>query len=172
MVNWFDKSANEILTYLQKEYDSADMIFIGQYYNYQGTYRFVNVKTTDYFSLNFLGNDELNTKLKGKKLLVHIHNELSELRPGVFYQFKAKLSSKAIRERHENPFALQIDETYKPIEYNPDPKEFIKRRFLIAENTHFANNQQTHICVLCVWYECLHFCTVNKRKRRRYMRKR
>ncbi|AEI50618.1 sacsin N-terminal ATP-binding-like domain-containing protein [Runella slithyformis] len=139
---WFDKSANEILTYLQKEYDSTDMIFIGQYYNYQGTFRFVNVKTTDYFSLNFLGNDELNTKLKGKKLWVHIHNELSELRPGVFYQFKAKLSSKAIRERHENPFALQMDETYRPIEYNPDPKEFINRRFSIAENTHFANNQQ------------------------------
>ena len=142
MPNWFDKSPNEILAYLQKEYDSTEMIFIGQYYNYQGTCRFVNVKTTDYFSLNFLGNDELNTKLKGKKLWVHIHNELSDLKPGVFYQFKAKLSSKAIRERHENPFALQIDETYKPIEYNPDPREFINKRFLIAENTHFANNQQ------------------------------
>lgn len=142
MTNWFDKSPNEILTYLQKEYDSTDMIFIGQYYNYQGTYRFVNVKTIDYFSLNFLGNDELNTKLKGKKLWVHIHNELSDLKPGLFYQFKAKLSSKTIREKHENPFALQIDETYKPIEYNPDPKEFINKRFSIAENTHFANNQQ------------------------------
>jgi hypothetical protein len=142
MSNWFDKSTNEILTYLQKEYDSTDMIFIGQYYSNQGTFRFVNVKTTDYFSLNFLGNDELNTKLKGKKLWVHIHNEITDLKPGKFYQFKAKLSSKAIREKHENPFALQIDETYKPIEYNPEPKEFINKRFLIAENTHFANNQQ------------------------------
>jgi hypothetical protein len=142
MENWFDKTATEILSFLQKEYDSNNMIFIGQYHKFQGSIRFSNVRTTDYFSLNFLGNDELNIKLKGKKLWVHIHNNLPDLKTGVFYLFKAKLSSKAIRERYENPFALQMDESFKPIEYNPDPKDFINRRFAIAESTHFANNQQ------------------------------
>jgi hypothetical protein len=142
MENWFDKSDKEILSYLKKEYGTPDLSFIGQYFNHNGTIRFVNVRTLDYFSLNFLGNEELNTNLKGKKLWVHIHKEISEIREGMFYQFKAKLSSKPIREKHQNPFALQIDETYFPIEYNPIPKEFVERRFAIAENTHLANNQQ------------------------------
>jgi len=142
MENWFDKSDEEILSYLQKEYGTPDLGFIGQYFNYNGVIRFVNVRTLDYFSLNFLGNEELNTNLKGKKLWVHIHNEITELSIGMYYQFKAKLSSKSIRQKHQNPFALQIDETYFPIEYNPGPKEFVERRFAIAENTHLANNQQ------------------------------
>lgn len=142
MLNWLDKSDNEILSYLKKEYDTPDLIFIGQYLSHNGAIRFVNVRTKDYFSLNFLGNEELNTKLKGKKLWVYIHKEIPELTVGIYYQFKAKLSSKQIREKYQNPFALQIDETYFPIEYNPIPKEFIERRFAIAESTHFANNQQ------------------------------
>lgn len=142
MENWFDKSDKEILSYVKKEYGTHDLSFIGQYFNHNGAIRFVNVRTLDYFSLNFLGNEELNTNLKGKKLWVHIHKVIPELRKGIFYQFKAKLSSKPIREKLQNPFALQIDETYFPIEYNPSPKEFVERRFAIAENTHLANNQQ------------------------------
>ena len=88
MENWFDKSDKEILSYLKKEYGTPDLSFIGQYFNHNGAIRFVNVRTLDYFSLNFLGNEELNTNLKGKKLWVHIHKEISELRTGMFYQFK------------------------------------------------------------------------------------
>ena len=68
--------------------------------------------------------------------------EIPELKLGVYYQFKAKLSSRTIRERLQNPFALQVDDSFAPIEYIPVPKEFVLRRYEIAENTHFANNQQ------------------------------
>lgn len=142
MANWFEKATDELTQYLAKEYDSPELFFIGKYFVKQDTVRFIDVRTTDYFSLNFLSNDEINSKLKGKKLWVHIHKEIPELKLGVYYQFKAKLSSRTIREKLQNPFALQIDDSFAPTEYIPIPKEFILRRYEIAANTHFANNQQ------------------------------
>jgi hypothetical protein len=139
---WYKKSPSELLRFIKEQYQITELLFIGQYYEHKGRVRFINVKTPDYFNLTFLANNEINEILRGKNLWVHIHNPIDGLVKGKYYKFKAKLSSLKIRESHNNPFAFQIDESYNPLQYEPNPKEFILKRYKLNIDTPNHNQHQ------------------------------
>ena len=140
MEEWFRKSDDEIKAVLLKAWKLNELILTGIYRrkSEKDHGSFVEVRTLDYVALNFPAIEHLGDE---PIWVFNFHQEgmVNEKR----YIFKAKFQAKKHRIIKRNPFLLMSDtKSFQIVPYNPDPKEFIERRFDIAASTLLLSEDQ------------------------------
>lgn len=129
----FEKSDEQLLNDLRKIWRSDTLEILGQYYSNNRYDKspglLVNLSTND--------REIVYPKLaKNRVVTLEIPHKLN-LEEGEYYKVLAKLAPVKLREKANNPYLLELDQTHE-IKHVPDytpPKEFIKRRFFEKGHT-------------------------------------
>ncbi len=140
MEELFNKNIQETTKILLDAWKLSELRLVGKFIPYTDKFGvFEDIRTTDYVNLFYPANVE---DIADEKLTIftHTHPNLSS---EIYYEFDAILQPLYIRREKENPFLLKTDFSKNgPIEFKPNPKTFIQRRYEIAKNTPLLTQDQ------------------------------
>lgn len=147
MLNWFDKSEQEIIELIKKESEIGDdLIVVGRFVDFKNKASFINIRNKNFVPLTYVGqgNDYI-----GKKLKIEIKETHNYKFQEDWYEFKIKLCDEGLRRFLKNPTLVTIDLDFEPKLFQPNEKEFVlnlyKRKSLQNLETDRGNIQSLRI---------------------------